>query len=290
MKILTFDTSTDVMYVTLSNDNNVEAYRISGLRAEAEEVALPLRNAVKGEQPRGGLRAEAEEVSLPLRNAVKGEKSRGGLRAEVEEVALPLRNAVKGEKSKSYNSAYLLPVIIELLQSLNLTMQDIEAIGVNIGPGSFTGIRASATVAKVMAQQLDVPVVGVSSPEIYSLLNTTDKNTLCLLDARRGKAYMAVYGQDESIILEPHAVEYEKAVEYAQNNDVFIISDNKMSEVIKEAGLECINLSKVLENMGFYLAKLTYKHLQGGNLDSFKWHNLKPLYIQPPPISMPKIK
>ena len=101
---------------------------------------------------------------------------------------------------------------------------------------------------------------------------------------------MAVYGQDESIILEPHAVEYEKVAEYAQNNDVFIISDNKMSEVIKEVGLECINLSEAEENMGFYLAKLTYKHLQGSNLDAFKWYNLKPLYIQPPPISMPKVK
>jgi tRNA threonylcarbamoyl adenosine modification protein YeaZ len=226
MKILTFDTSTDVMYVTLGNDSDVEAYKV----------------------------IETTE--------------------------------------KSYNSAHLIPVIIELLQSQNITMQNIEAIGVNIGPGSFTGIRASATVAKVMAQQLDIPVVGVSSLEIYSLLNTTEKASLCLLDARRGKAYMAFYGKDGNIILEPQAVEYENAVEYAKNNDLFIISDKKMSEVVKEEGLECLNLSEVKENLGIFLAKLTYKHLQENNPDSLKWHDLKPLYIQPPPISTakPKIK
>lgn len=237
MKILTFDTCTETMYVTISNDSEVEAYKI----------------------------IETTE--------------------------------------KSYNSAHLIPTIIELLKVQNLTMKDIEAVGVNIGPGSFTGIRASATVAKVMSQQIDIPVVGISSMEIYSLLNNTNKDTLCLLDARRGKAYMAVFGKNK---IEPCAVEYEKAIEYAKNNDLFIISDNKMSEVLQEAGLEYLNISEPKErnesllannneqdkkeNLGFFLAKLTYKHLQENKKESFKWHDLKPLYIQPPPISTPKVK
>jgi len=225
MKILTFDTSTETMYVTIGNDSNIEICKI------------------------------------------------------IETT------------QKSYNSAHLIPVIIELLQSQNLILQNIEAIGVNIGPGSFTGIRASATVAKVMGQQLDIPVVGVSSMEIYSLLNNTEKATLCLLDARRGKAYMAVYGKD---ILEPQAIEYENAVEYAKSNNFFIISDKKMSEVLKEAGLECLNLSEIKENLGFFLAKLTCKYLSdceaSWQSNPFKWHNLKPLYIQPPPISTAKPK
>lgn len=219
MKILTFDTSTETMYVTLGNDSDVEAYKI----------------------------IETTE--------------------------------------KSYNSAHLIPVIIELLQNQNLTMENIEAIGVNVGPGSFTGIRASATVAKVMAQQLDIPVVGVSSMEIYSLLNKTDKDSLCLLDARREKAYMAVYGKNNT---EPYAIEYENAIEYAKNNNFFIISDKKMSEILKESGLETLNLFEVKENLGLFLTKLTYKYLQQSN--PFKWHDLKPLYIQPPPISAAKSK
>lgn len=236
MKILTFDTSTETMFVTIGNDSDVNAYKI----------------------------IETTE--------------------------------------KSYNSAHLIPVIIELLQSQNLMTENIEAIGVNIGPGSFTGVRASATVAKVMAQQLDIPVVGVSSLEIYSLLNNTEKPSLCLLDARRGKAYMAVYGNDGEIIQEPQAIEYEKAVEFAKNGNYFIIADKKMSEIIKDSGLECLNLSESKENFGVFLAELTYKYLSKGlrlprqdsqavlprNDDIYRWHNLKPLYIQPPPISTAK--
>ena len=43
------------------------------------------------------------------------------------------------------------------------TPKDIDLIGVNIGPGSFTGIRASLTVAKVMAQELNIKIVPVES-------------------------------------------------------------------------------------------------------------------------------
>lgn len=224
MKILAFDTSTETMYVTISNDGDILSYKI----------------------------IETTE--------------------------------------KSYNSAHLIPVIIEMLKEQNLTMQDMEAIGVNVGPGSFTGIRASAVVAKVMAYQLDIPVVGVSSMEIYSKLNHTEKDSLILLDARRGKAYMAVYKNGENI-LEPQAVEYEKAVEYAKSNDCFIISDKKMSEIIKESRLECLNLSETKENLGFFLTEIVYDVIasKAKQSNSFKWHGLKPLYIQPPPISMPKV-
>lgn len=220
MKILTFDTSTETMYVAISDDSKIISSKI------------------------------------------------------IQNTEL------------SYNSAHLIPVIIDLLKAQNLTMQDIEAIGVNIGPGSFTGIRAAVTVAKVMAHQLDVPVAGVSSLQIYAKLNTSDKNSLILLDARRGKAYMAVYARNGDIILEPQATEYEKALEYAKNNDVFIISDKKMTELLKNENLECLNLSESKENLGVFLTELACEYLKKDL--SQKWHNLNPLYIQPPPISMPK--
>ena len=47
--------------------------------------------------------------------------------------------------------------------------KDIDMIATDIGPGSFTGIRACVTVARVLAQQLNIKAVGVSSLEILSL-------------------------------------------------------------------------------------------------------------------------
>ena len=68
--------------------------------------------------------------------------------------------------NEKYHSAYLIPAIVEILKKNNLTMKDINVIGTNVGPGSFTGIRACVTVARVIAQQLEMPLVGISSLEI----------------------------------------------------------------------------------------------------------------------------
>jgi len=191
---------------------------------------------------------------------------------------------------KSYNSAHLIPVIIQLTKDCGILINDINAIGTNIGPGSFTGVRASATIARVMANQLDIPVVGVSSLEIYSLLNNTQKPSLCLLDARRGKAYIAVYGQNQEIIIEPQAVEYETALEKAKSGEYFVITDKKMFELMNENNINSIEISSQSDDFGKFLAELTDKHLTQNSSAENNWQNLKPLYIQPPPISTPKVK
>ena len=61
--------------------------------------------------------------------------------------------------NEKYHSAFLIPTIVSILKKYNITMKDIDVIGTNIGPGSFTGIRACVTVARVFAQQLNIPLV-----------------------------------------------------------------------------------------------------------------------------------
>ena len=221
MKILTFDTSLDKMFITLGKDREIEEYRI-----------------------------------------VENTKER-------------------------YHSALLIPTIVELLQKQNITMQDIEAIGVNIGPGSFTGIRASATVARTIGQNLDIPVVGIPSLQVLSLINNTSKNSICLLDARKGMAYVGIYTPEGEIIENPHTLEYQKAVQKIQNGDFTVISDTKTALIFSEYGIDSIRIEENNQNNGISLAKLTFKHLMRKDIDQYKWFNLKPLYIQPPPISMP---
>ena len=89
---------------------------------------------------------------------------------------------------QNYHSAYLISTIVKVLKELNLTPKDIDMIATDIGPGSFTGIRACTTVARVLAQQLDIKAVGVSSLEILSKI--LGGNDLVALDARKNKAYI----------------------------------------------------------------------------------------------------
>lgn len=181
-----------------------------------------------------------------------------------------LESKIVTNQDNKYHSAFLISTIKELLKVNNLTPQNIDAIGTNIGPGSFTGIRACTTVARMFAQQLNIPAVGISSLEILSKINNTEKPTMVALDARKNSAYL--YENNEI----KGAVQLEEIEELIKNNDYYIITDDKL-----QTRLGGISYQQNEYQLGEILAKLSYKKLQDS---SAKWQELKPLYIQPPPM------
>lgn len=181
-----------------------------------------------------------------------------------------LSSKIVTNKDNKYHSAFLISTIKELLKVNNLTPQNIDAIGTNIGPGSFTGIRACTTVARMFAQQLNIPAVGISSLEILSKINNTEKPTMVALDARKNSAYL--YENNEI----KGAVQLEEIEELIKNNDYYIITDDKL-----QTRLGGISYQQNEYQLGEILAELSYKKLQAS---SAKWQELKPLYIQPPPM------
>ena len=77
-----------------------------------------------------------------------------------------LASEVVENSGTKYHSAFLISTLQEILSKNNIMPADIDLIAINIGPGSFTGIRACTTVARVLAQQLNCKTIGVSSLEI----------------------------------------------------------------------------------------------------------------------------
>ena len=83
-------------------------------------------------------------------------------------------------------------------------MDDLAAIAVSIGPGSFTGTRIGVSVARSLAQALDKPVIPVGSLEMWKLKLAYDDNNLStkyvvpIYNARRGQVYGAIYRDDQA--------------------------------------------------------------------------------------------
>lgn len=64
----------------------------------------------------------------------------------------------------------LMPLLEDVLAEAGCTWQDLDAIGVGVGPGNFTGIRISVSAARGLALGLAVPAVGVSGFEAMAEL------------------------------------------------------------------------------------------------------------------------
>ncbi len=168
---------------------------------------------------------------------------------------------------KNYHSAYLISTIIEVLKNANLTPKDVDVIATDIGPGSFTGIRACTTVARVFAQQLNLKTIGISSLEILS--KALGGDDLVVLDARKNKAY--VY--DKKILGAIDLEEVDKMIKGKR-----VITDNSLFERVSQNALSAYSYEKEDYPLGEILSKLALEK------EATDWRMLKPLYIQPPPV------
>lgn len=115
----------------------------------------------------------------------------------VGSVALVTDGVVEGEytlKVRRTHSERLLPAVERVLSDADLTIADIDAVSVAVGPGSFTGLRIALATAKGLAYARRLPVVGVGTLEALAAPWWWFPGLiLVMLDARRGEVYAAAY-------------------------------------------------------------------------------------------------
>ncbi len=167
---------------------------------------------------------------------------------------------------EKYHSAFLISSIKDILKKNNLEPSDIDLIATNIGPGSFTGIRACTTVARVMAQQLNCKAIGVSSLEILSRIDGQEHAVA--LDARKNKAYLYFDSEIKG------AVDLEEVKTLVSEKS--LVTDDKLKPILGGESYQNTNV-----NLGEILIKLA---INKSETDECNWRKLKPLYIQPPPM------
>ncbi|MBQ9123212.1 MAG: tRNA (adenosine(37)-N6)-threonylcarbamoyltransferase complex dimerization subunit type 1 TsaB, partial [Lachnospiraceae bacterium] len=95
---------------------------------------------------------------------------------------------------KKTHSQTLLPMLEEVKQMTELNLDEIDAIAVAAGPGSFTGLRIGSATAKGLGLALGKPLIGVPTLEglAYQFYGSAD--IICpIMDARRNQVYTGVY-------------------------------------------------------------------------------------------------
>ncbi len=95
-------------------------------------------------------------------------------------------NMVKGQAER------LFPMLMEILDEAGFNWRDLNAVGVGVGPGNFTGIRISVSAARGLALGLGIPAFGVTLLEAAA--HDVERPVLACLDAHRGTGYFQRHG------------------------------------------------------------------------------------------------
>lgn len=92
------------------------------------------------------------------------------------------------------HSRTLMPMVEAMLKNAELTLEQMDAVAVAAGPGSFTGLRIGVSAAKGLAWAADKPCIGVSTLEAMAQnLAHMDALLICAMDARRNQVYNALF-------------------------------------------------------------------------------------------------
>lgn len=130
------------------------------------------------------------------------------------------------------HSRRLLPLIVSLFKDSGIHKSSLKGLAVNIGPGSFTGIRIGLATARGFCLGLNIPAVGVMALDALAEGHVFYPGLICpILDARRNQFYTALYrgGEDDLAVLHPAAAlsrpELLALLERYDDSDILFLGD-----------------------------------------------------------------
>tara|TARA_B110000014_G_C20052048_1_gene547316 strand:- start:222 stop:899 length:678 start_codon:yes stop_codon:yes gene_type:complete len=167
----------------------------------------------------------------------------------------------KEEISEKYIHAERLTILInELIQENNISFNDLSAIAVSKGPGSYTGLRIGVSTAKGLCYALNIPLISIDS--LFNLFlnfkqtfNDNNENNIVIpmIDARRDEVYTATFLDDGSVLNKTRAKIIDAAffIHYSNYKKVHLIGDGclkfkgrfKQSNLILHEDLLCSSSS-----------------------------------------------
>ena len=125
------------------------------------------------------------------------------------------RETVRAEAISRGHAERLFPLIDEVLTTAGVEIESVRRIAVNVGPGSFTGIRIAVAAGRGLGLALGVPVVGIDALRLIaaSLEEPAEGPILAAVDARRGEVYAALYDTKGNVLEAPFAADAESVLD-----------------------------------------------------------------------------
>ena len=183
----------------------------------------------------------------------------------------------------------LAPAVADMLAHAGLKADQLKALGVAIGPGSFTSLRVGISFIKGLALALGVPMVGINTLDVVAASQPVGKLPMaCLLPAGRGRLAVGWYDA-------PSGNRPLKKSIWQARGPAIIMTIDTLSDSISQECVACGDLSAaerqtlkkndmvwlVSPALGTrrpgILAELAYARWQAGAVDDIS--SLAPLYL-----------
>jgi len=191
------------------------------------------------------------------------------------------------------HSALLAPLIKRVMAQSGLSADDLEALAVSVGPGSYTGTRIGVALAKGMAAPRDLPLVPVTTLETIlaaQALHDDGRPLIASVAAGRNRVIWAEYRCESAAWVERRAPQINEWSALLANYDRPI----RLSGDVSAAGLESIRRAREagarielapaaqrVRRAG-YLAEVAWRHLRESDAGAFRAERVMPLYMQGP--------
>ncbi|HBG26861.1 MAG: tRNA (adenosine(37)-N6)-threonylcarbamoyltransferase complex dimerization subunit type 1 TsaB [Planctomycetes bacterium GWF2_41_51] len=148
-------------------------------------------------------------------------------------VAIGIDGNLSDEKTFSAplrHNAELFDAINLLLNEIGKTANQTQQVFISIGPGSFTGIRISVTLAKMMALAADCKIVAVNTSDAMALNIEDDciNKIATVIDAKRGQFFIAVFKRNNNSwekILSDCMLTPEQFKEIFDNEKIYLLGE-----------------------------------------------------------------
>ena len=188
--------------------------------------------------------------------------------------------------NKKDHAAFLQPAIRQLILNCSIALNDIDAIAITAGPGSYTGLRVAMASAKGLCYALQKPLITLNTLEVLAasaihLIKKTPvvkTNLFCpMIDARRMEVFTAIYDQQLQPVLHPKALILDLNSFEEQLNFPILFFGNgseKWNNICKNRNALFETVSLIPEIM----AQLAYRDLSQNHYSSLS--NCEPFYLK----------
>ena len=196
------------------------------------------------------------------------------------------------EIHEGYQHASKVTLLIKAcLEKASLSLEQINAVAVSEGPGSYTGLRIGASVAKGLCYALDIPLISISTLDALAYYSKQKYPNaqfhIPMIDARRMEVYTSIYDASLKRIKEVHALVLdEKSFDSFQKRDTLIFSGNGSKKMLSLINQQENHIFIANNCSASNIAILAAEKFEKRIFEDIAY--FKPFYLKSPNITRPK--